>query len=92
MLSASKVSINFEQFVFKPLRLKNKSFIVNMKIIADTAYILSLFDDDLANIDLSLKRCNSASRWATEVPKKGKSSKFNFQDDGHINSGPSVHI
>ena len=49
-------------------------------------------NDDLANIDLSLKRCNSGSRWATEVPKKGKSSKFNFQDDGHINSDPAVHV
>ena len=24
-------------------------------------------------------------------PKKGKSSKYNFQDDGHHSSGPAVH-
>ena len=24
--------------------------------------------------------------------KEGKSSKYNFQDDGHIGSGPVVHI
>ena len=24
--------------------------------------------------------------------KKGKSSKYNFQDDGHLISGPAVHI
>ena len=27
-----------------------------------------------------------------EEPKKGKSSKYNFQDDGHISSSPVVHI
>ncbi len=24
--------------------------------------------------------------------KKGKSSKFNFQNDGHLSSGPAVHV
>ena len=27
-----------------------------------------------------------------EEPKKGKSSKYNFQDDGYIGSGPAVHV
>ena len=36
--------------------------------------------------------CSSGSRWAREEPKKGKSSKYNFQDDGYIGSGPAVHI
>ena len=25
-------------------------------------------------------------------PKKGKSSIFNFQDDGHLSSGPDIHV
>ena len=25
-------------------------------------------------------------------PKKGESSKYNFQDDGHVSSGPVVHV
>ena len=27
-----------------------------------------------------------------EEPNKGKSSKYNFQDDGHITSSPVVHV
>ena len=26
------------------------------------------------------------------MAKKGKSKKINLQDDGHINSGPAVHV
>ena len=35
---------------------------------------------------------SSGSRRAREEPKKGKSSKYNFQDDGHLSSGPAVHV
>ena len=35
---------------------------------------------------------NLGSRLAREEPKKGKSSKNNFQDDGHLSSGPAVHV
>ena len=34
---------------------------------------------------------SSESRWAREEPKKGKSSTYDFQDDGHISSCPFVH-
>ena len=35
---------------------------------------------------------SSGSRQAREEPKKGKSSTYNFQDDGHISSCPVVHV
>ena len=35
---------------------------------------------------------NSGSRWAREEPKKRKSAKYNFQDDGHISLTPVVHV
>ena len=39
----------------------------------------------------TLNSSSSGSRRAREEPKKGKSSKYNFQDDGHLSSGPAVH-
>ena len=36
--------------------------------------------------------CNLGSRWVREEPKKGKLSKYNFQADGHLSSGPAVHV
>ena len=35
---------------------------------------------------------SSSSRRAKEEPKKGKSSKYNFQDDGHIGSGRVAQV
>ena len=35
---------------------------------------------------------SSGSRQAREELKKGKSSTYNFQDDGHISSGSVKHI
>ena len=46
----------------------------------------------VANIDLSLKCCNSASRWAREVPKKGKSSEFNSRNYEQVKSSPSLKV
>ena len=37
-----------------------------------------------ANVDISLTRSSSDSRWAREVLKKGKSSKLNGQDDEQV--------
>ena len=46
---------------------------------------------NLTNIDPTSKRSNSGSRRATEVLKKGNSSKFNGQDDGHFILGPALN-
>ena len=40
----------------------------------------------------SLKCCNSASRKAREVPKKGKSSEFNPQDYEKVQSSPALTV
>ena len=39
-----------------------------------------------------LKSSSLGSKWAREEPKKGKSSKYNFQDDGNVSLGPVVHV
>ena len=39
---------------------------------------------NLTNIDPTSKRSNSGSRQATKVLNKGKSLKFNGEDDGHL--------
>ena len=37
--------------------------------------------------------CNLGSRWAKEKPKKKeKTTKYDFQDYGHISSAPAVHV
>ena len=42
--------------------------------------------------DHSLKCCNSASRRAREVPKKGKSSEFNPLNYEQVKSSPSLKV
>ena len=43
-------------------------------------------------ISQTSNRSSSGSRRARQEPKKGKSSKYNSQNDGHIMSCPVIHI
>ena len=44
------------------------------------------------NYDQTSKRSNSGSRRALEELKKGKSSKFDGQNDSQVDSGPVVTV
>ena len=54
--------------------------------------ILQTGDDDDDFCAQSLNGDNSASRRATEVPKKGKSSEFNPKNYEHVKSSPSLKV
>ena len=46
----------------------------------------------LKNYDQTSRRSNSGSRRALEEVKKGKSSKFDGQNGGQVDSGPVVTV
>ena len=57
----------------------------------------NLFSDSALSImqeiyHLTLTKYISASRWATEVQKKGKSSEFNPKNYEHVKSSPSLKV
>ena len=71
----------------------------NEQNVAYLFYLLKLYCDQMVwffkfsqlfRRDFVLCILEILSFW--EETKKGKSSKLNFQDDGHIGSGPAAHF